>query len=260
MIYDIKNIYYTYPYTTRKVLNGVSLQMQQGEIMSVLGPNGAGKSTLLNCMANLIIPDGGEIDLLGKPVKKMSVREVAECVSYVQQTHNPVFEYSVLHFVTMGRCPRIGPYAKPKEEDEQAAFNALRELGIERMAMKPYTELSGGERQQVTIAQAIVGEPKVILFDEPTAHLDFGNQQRILRLVKKMSDDGYSIVFTTHNPDHAILLGGKVAILDCEGKLETGNVQEIITEEKLREVYKTDLKLVYVEQIHRLACLSTGID
>ena len=105
-------------------------------------------------------------------------------------------------------------------------------------------------------AQAIVRQPKVLLFDEPTSHLDFGNQVRVLRLIREMADQGYSVVFTTHNPDHAIMLGGKVAILDRDGHLEYGTVDAVLTEERLKDVYQTDLSLIYVDEIGRRACLA----
>ena len=256
MIYEIKNIKYAYPGEERKVLNDVTLDVQQGEILSILGPNGAGKSTLLNCMMGLFVPEEGEILLNGKNVNRMERREIASCVSYVQQTHVPQFPYTVLDFVLMGCAPKIGMFRKPKKEDEEMAIEALVTMGIEHMANIPYTDLSGGERQQVTIAQAIVTKPQVLLFDEPTSHLDYGNQLRILRLVKRMSESGYTVVMTTHNPDHAILLGGRTAILDRSGKLECGDTKEMLTQERLQQVYQADVRLMYIEEVGRNICIS----
>jgi len=256
MIYEIKNIKYAYPGEERKVLNDVTLDLRQGEILSILGPNGAGKSTLLNCMMGLFVPEEGEILLNGKNVNRMERREIASCVSYVQQTHVPQFSYTVLDFVLMGCAPKIGMFRQPKKEDEEMAIEALVTMGIEHMANIPYTDLSGGERQQVTIAQAIVTKPQVLLFDEPTSHLDYGNQLRILRLVKRMSESGYTVVMTTHNPDHAILLGGRTAILDRSGKLECGDTKEMLTQERLQQVYQADVRLMYIEEVGRNICIS----
>ena len=105
------------------------------------------------------------------------------------------------------------------------------------------------------IARTLVQRPKVILFDEPTAHLDYGNQHRVLRRVKQMAEEGFSVVITTHNPDHALLLGDKAAIVERNGTVTQGECEQILTQETLRRVYETDLKLVWVEEAGRTVCL-----
>lgn len=255
MIYDVINLCFKYAARGRTILKDASFTLQEGEIMTILGPNGAGKSTLLNCLANLLQPNSGEIYLCGQKMSEMGIKEVAGCISYVQQTYTPTFAYTVLNYVIMGRAPRIGMFRKPQAEDVQAARDALDKLEISHLADKPYTEISGGERQQVTIARAIVQEPKVILFDEPTSHLDYGNQYRILSMIKIMQEKGYSIIITTHNPDHAILLGGTAAILDRNGQLVVGESSEIITEERLQKLYNTDLRLWPVPELSRTVCV-----
>lgn len=259
MIISVENIDFSYTKNSRKVLNNVSLSLSEGEIISILGPNGAGKSTLLNCMATLNAPDSGTIKLCGKDSEKMSPKEVASIISYVPQNHTPAFAYSVFNFVLMGRAPKVGIFEKPKEEDFLIVENVLEEVGIASLAEKPYTEISGGERQQATIARALAQEPKAILFDEPTAHLDYGNQLKVLRVIKSLSQKGYSVIITTHNPDHAIMLGGTTAILDKNGSLAVGPSDEIITEDTLREVYGTDLRLVYLEKEGRYICVPPGL-
>lgn len=255
MIYQVKNLSFTYPGGNRKILDNISLSLEEGEILTILGPNGAGKTTLLNCMADLFTPDEGSLYVDGKNIKDINSKELAAIVAYVPQAHNPAFNYSVLDFVLMGRAPSIGFFSRPKKSDEEICMETLNKMGIDHLANKSYMEISGGERQQAMIARAVVQQPKVILFDEPTAHLDFGNQHRVLELVTNMAKDGFSIIITTHNPDHALLLGNKSAIVDKDGHILTGKSEEIITEENLKRVYKTDLKMIYVEQIHRTACL-----
>ena len=259
MIYDVNNVEFTYPGNTNKVLNGVSLKLEKGEVLSILGPNGAGKSTLLNCMTGLLKPGHGSIKLDGSDISSLSARQVARVISYVPQTHIPAFSYTVLHFVTMGRAPHIGAMQKPRTSDVEVAKNALKTISIEHLADKSYTEISGGERQLTIIARALAQQPKAIIFDEPTAHLDYGNQHRILRLIKSLSERGYGIIITTHNPDHALLLGGNVGILSSDGTLVSGGCEEIITEERLKEVYKTSLRLLRIEELDRIVCLPTGL-
>lgn len=255
MIYEISDLHFRYPGASREVLCGVDLAVERGDVLSILGPNGAGKSTLLACMMNLQKPTGGRLLLDGKSVARMSAGELAEKVSFVPQTVRPVFGYSVLEYVTMGRAPLLSPLSRPGEKDREAAYDALTKLGIERLADRPFTEISGGELQQATVARAIVRSPEIILFDEPTAHLDFGNQLRILRIIRRLSAEGYTTVITTHNPDHAILLGGRAAILSGEGKLLSGTTEEIVNEESLRSIYNSDIKIRYIGELGRRVCL-----
>jgi iron complex transport system ATP-binding protein len=259
MIYEVKNLGYTYPGMKKKTLSHCNLTLEEGEILTILGPNGAGKSTLLNCMSGLLTPQEGEVRLCGKNVRAMAPKEIARQIGYVQQNHNPVFGYSVLHFVTMGCAPGIGMFQKPGKKEEDAAMAVLESLEIGHLAEKAYTDISGGERQQVLIARAVVQKPKAILFDEPTSHLDYGKQFVILQLIRQMAEQGYAAVMTTHNPDHAILLGGSVAIVDKEGTVEKGLASKILTEERLSRIYRTDLRLRYVKEFQRIVCIAPGL-
>jgi len=235
------------------------MTLKEGEILSILGPNGAGKTTLLNCMAKLLVPDSGDIFLRGTDIRDMNAREVAGIVGYVPQSHVPVFGYTVLNFVMMGRAPKIGFFRRPGKADEDAAFEALETLNITHLANRPYTDISGGERQQATIARAVAQNPLVILFDEPTAHLDYGNQHRILLLLRSMARRGFSVVLTTHNPDHAVLLGGSAAVLDRDGHLATGESHEVITEARLMSLYNIKLNMAYVPDVARTVCVTPAL-
>lgn len=255
MIYEVDNLTFSYPSGDRKVLDGASLKLDKGEILCILGPNGAGKTTLLNCMAGLLKPEGGSIRLCDRDLSDMKEKEIARLVGYVPQLHTPSFDYRVLDFVLMGRAPQTGTFSRPSAEDEKLCMSVLESMGLEGLAEKSYLNISGGERQQLLIARAIVQEPEVVLFDEPTAHLDFGNQHRVLKRVRKMAEEGFSVIMTTHNPDHALLLGGKAAIVSRDGTITQGLCEEIVTEENLEKVYGIDLKLMNVEELGRKACL-----
>lgn len=255
MIYEVKNISFSYPGNARKVLNNASLSLAEGQILSILGPNGAGKTTLLNCMAGLLDPDEGQIELCGEEMKKMKKRDIATLVGYVPQMHTPAFNYMVIDFVMLGCAPRVGMFGRPGKDERELCMQVLKDMKIDDLADRSYMDISGGERQQVMIARAIVQQPKVILFDEPTAHLDYGNQHKILRMVRKMADSGFSIIITTHNPDHALLLGDRTAIVEHDGSIISGDTGEIVTEQKLRQVYDIDLFLLSIDEINRIACL-----
>lgn len=259
MVYEVKDLCFAYPGSSRTVLDDVSLEIENGSVLSILGPNGAGKSTLLNCMMNLLNPRSGSISVNGRDIQTMSAQELAKTVSFVPQNLKPVFGYSVLEFVLMGRAPLISALGRPGKEDKLAAYEALEKMGLSHLAERPYTEISGGEMQQASIARAIVRKPQVILFDEPTAHLDFGNQLRTLKVIKELSREGYTTVITTHNPDHAIMLGGGAAILDRDGKITVGSTDELLTEERLSRVYNAELRIRYMEELGRKVCLYPNI-
>lgn len=259
LIYEVRDLSFAYRGEKRVVLDHCSLELHPGEILSVLGPNGAGKSTLLNCLCHLLEPRSGEIKLCGKNISSYTTKEIARYVGYVQQRYSPVFDYRVLDYVMMGRAANIRMFHSPKKEDENLAGEALASLGITHLADKPFTELSGGEQQQVTIARVIVQKPRVILFDEPTAHLDYGKQIVTLRLIKQMAAAGYAVIMTTHNPDHAILLAGKVGLLRADGRFEIGDTDQIITQKRMREIYDTELCMVQVEPLKRMACIPPNL-
>ena len=254
MIYNVTDITFTYPSGDRKVLDNASLTLDEGEILCILGPNGAGKTTLLNCMAGLLNADSGRIEICGRNIRDMKAREIAGIVGYVPQVHTPAFDYRVLDFVLMGRAPQTGVFSRPSKKDEELCMKVLESMNIAHLAEKSYINISGGERQQVMIARTIVQEPKAVLFDEPTAHLDYGNQHRVLQRVRKMADEGYSVIITTHNPEHALLLDDKAAIVSRDGSIVQGRSSEIITEEALQKVYGIELKLRYMEELGRTAC------
>lgn len=236
------------------VLNGIDLDLEPGKVLAILGPNGSGKTTLLNIVAGLNPPDSGELLYDGEPYEKLSPREFALRVGYVPQVIIPAFDYSVLDYVVTGCAPRIGMFERPKPEDYEVAMRAIREMGIEHLAEKSYKQVSGGERQQVTIARVIAQQPAFILMDEPTAHLDFGNQMHVLEMIRRLGDEGFAVVFTTHNPDHVMLLGGRVAVLDRTGRLTSGESDEMLTEQALSDLYRIDIRLARPENVSRDIC------
>ncbi len=228
-------------YGTRIVVSDVSLDVKQGEVLCLLGPNGAGKTTLFRTLLGLIAPLGGEILLEGKPLREFSARDRAARMAYVPQAHMGVFAYTVLDVVLMGRTARLGLFASPTAADEKAAREALASIGIERLANDDYTRISGGERQLALIARALAQGTKLLVLDEPTANLDFGNSARVMAHVSALAKRGYAIVLSTHEPDHALSVGTSVVIVH-DGRIEaTGTPQEIVTSERLSSLY--DIKV-----------------
>ena len=254
MIYEVKNLSFHYPTSSRLILDDVSITLGEGEILTILGPNGAGKSTLLKCMLGLLRPQKGEIKLCGNDLSGMSERQRAVCVGYVQQTQGTSFGYTVFDYVLMGRSPFLRLFGRPKAEDREIARKALADMGIEHLSDRSINELSGGERQQAMIARVIVGKPKAVLLDEPTAHLDYGNQLRTLRMIKNLKEEGFGVILTTHDPNHPLLLGGRTAIVDRSGKLTVGDTADTVTEDILRRVYSAELRLSFMHEAGRMVC------
>lgn len=243
----------------RTVLNEVDLQVAPGELVTLLGPNGAGKSTLLNCLAAVVRPQVGRVLLEGRDVAALAPRDVARVVAYVPQSSSPAYGYRVRDYVVMGRAPHKTTFQRPTAADYALVDEALERLGIARFANRPYTQLSGGERQLVNVCRAVVQQPRVILFDEPTSALDYGNQLKVLAMVKELSEQGYAVVMTTHSPDHPALLGGRVAVLDRQGRLRCGTVDEIMTEPTLCELYGARLRVLTIPELGRSVCLPEGL-
>lgn len=233
----------------------ISFSVEEGEVLCILGPNGIGKTTLLHCLAGLETPAEGSILLTERNIRSMSLTEIAKTMSYVPQFLIPAFAYQVIDYVVTGCAPRMGTFEKPGKEHYQIAEHALERMEISHLATKPYTEISGGERQLVSIARTLAQRPKVILMDEPTAHLDYGNQIKVLRIIKKLSAEGYTTIMTTHNPDHALLLDGKVAAITSEASLAYGGCREIITEGFLSKLYGVPLHLHQMAELGRSICV-----
>lgn len=255
MILDVQDLSFRYSKNTKPIFHNVNLQMEKGEILTILGANGAGKSTLLNCLANILEPYSGKILVNGASIHDMSLKKAAQLIGYVPQNHAPVYDYSVRDFIVMGRAPHLGMLEKPSENDYAIVDEVIRELGIEKLADKAYTQISGGERQQALIGRAIAQQPEIIMFDEPTNHLDYGNQLRMVHKIKNLSKKDYTVIMTTHMSDHAMMIGGKTAILGRDGTLKVGKTEEIITEKKLEELYQVKTRIVYIPEVGRKVCV-----
>lgn len=252
---EVKNLGFRYE-SKCPLFTNVNFRLEKGEIFSILGANGAGKSTLMNCIANLLTPDTGEILLDGQSLSSLSPIKIARHIGYVPQIHTPAYSYEVLDFVVMGRAPYISTFSQPSAEDYELAEQVLEDLGIWKLSHRPYTELSGGEQQQVAIARTIVQQPDIILLDEPTNHLDYGNQLRMIRMVRQLADKGYGVLITSHMPDHVLLLGGQVGLLRNDACLLTGPTEEILTEDNLNNLYHINVHMVYVKEVGRKVCIS----
>ncbi len=156
----------------RGILNGVSLTAQPGEVTVIGGPNGSGKTTLMLCLSGQLAPDRGAVTLAGHNLDSLKRRSLARILATVPQEHHPVFPYAVREVVLLGRVARVGYWSQPGGRDLAVVEEVLNLLHLKPLADKPYTHISGGERQLVLIGRALAQEPTLILADEPVASLD----------------------------------------------------------------------------------------
>ncbi|WP_048161250.1 ABC transporter ATP-binding protein [Methanosarcina sp. 1.H.A.2.2] len=244
-----------FSYGNGPVFENVSFSLKKGEVMCILGPNGAGKSTLIKCIAGVLKPAAGSVSILGEDTASLGVRGIARLIGYVPQQNEVVFPFSVLDFVLMGRAPHLSMFASPCAEDMEIARESLAVVGLSDLAERPVSILSGGQSQMVLIARALVQKPALLLLDEPTSHLDFGNQVLVLETVQRLASLGMSIVMNTHMPDHAFLVGSKAAAL-AEGRLVAlGEVETVVTSKMMSSVYGVKVAVREIEDMKRKVCL-----
>lgn len=229
------------------VWDNININVNQGECLCLLGPNGCGKTTLLNCVNGTLPLRTGSVFINGKDIKKCSVIELARTIGIVYQEHNAPFPYSSLEVVRMGRAPYLGMFETPSRKDTEMAYDIMEEMGIAHLVSKSYTHISGGERQLVLIARTLCQKPEIILFDEPTSHLDFKNQALILRTIKKLSQNDMTIIVTSHFPNHVWKIGTHVALLGFNGMVVQGLVNDVMTEKHLTETYGVDVRIYEAE-------------
>jgi len=230
-------------YAHREVGRDVTFSLSGGEVLCLLGPNGGGKTTLFKTVLRLLAPHGGRILVDGESITGWSRARLARAFAYVPQAQLGVFPFTVADTVLMGRTAHLGAFATPSRGDRAIALEMLGVLGISHLAARPYTEISGGERQLTLIARALAQEPAILVMDEPTASLDFGNQIRVLSEIEQLAHRGIAVMLSTHDPDHAFLCAHRVALLHHGRLARLGSPEQVITRESLREVYGIEVSV-----------------
>lgn len=231
-------------YGSNTILKDISFKVSTGDMICLLGPNGVGKTTLFKTILGFLNLKGGEIILNEKTMSKLSSKEIAKSIAYVPQAHIPPFPYKVLDVVIMGRSVHISSFSSPKKRDIEISIEALKVLDIEYLKDKAYTEISGGERQLVLIARAIAQQSEILIMDEPTANLDFGNEIKVLNYIKKLNKKHKAVIMTTHNPNHCFMCATKVIALGKNNFFKEGSPKEIITEENLYSLYNVKAEIL----------------
>ncbi|RLF19745.1 MAG: ABC transporter ATP-binding protein, partial [Thermoprotei archaeon] len=237
----LKDVYFSYEDGFE--LRGISLKVHAGEVCAILGPNGSGKTTLLRCIYKLLRPFKGCIYVDGRDVLSLKTRELARLVGGVPQEHHPVFPYRAIDMVVMGRTPYLSLFSAPSHKDYEDAYELMKRLGIAHLAERPYTQLSGGERKLVLIARALMQNPRVLLLDEPTSHLDIKNKILVLRAVRRLCKDRkVAVLMTTHDPNEAMAYSDKIVLMN-KGEVVFIGGPEDLSSELLSKVYDVPLKV-----------------
>ena len=256
-------------YNSRLVLGDVSLQLRKGAIVTLLGPNGCGKTTLLKIINGLLRPDSGKVYVDGYDVSRMGQTDMARLMGHVPQTQRSSFPFTALDIVLTGRMPHISALSQPGPRDLEKARQAMDMVGASHLSSRPYTQISGGERQLVMIARALAQEPSFLLLDEPTSYLDFKNQHQVLKMVSQIArDQKVTVVMTLHDPNHALMFSDELVLLRKLTEKECGDEQkcksdsnsnhqnvvaagrptEVMTPENIFEAYGIDVEFINVRK------------
>jgi iron complex transport system ATP-binding protein len=245
----------TIGYTDHIVGRHLDLTLASGEVLALLGPNGGGKTTLLKTLLGLLAAKSGEVKLADRPLKRYSIRERARLLAYVPQSHVSTFAFTVEAVALMGRTAHGNIFSRPTAGDHAIAARMLERFGVAHLRERPYTMISGGERQLVLLARALAQEPQFVVLDEPTANLDFGNQGKVMREIRQLAASGHGVLFTTHDPNHAMRAADRVYLLrsgECIGQGPTGSM---LGRAQLEELYGGPVEEISDRRHGRIAFL-----
>lgn len=241
---ELENVVFRYARRAEPVLRGVSLTLNDGEIGILLGKNGAGKTTLFQCILGLAAPESGSICFDGGDLLKMPRRERAKLVAYVPQ-HIHFGALSVFDSILLGRLSRFG--MQPGREDFEATERILAEMQLEPLANRNAEELSGGEKQKIAIARALVQEPRLLIFDEPTGNLDIANEELIIDEAKKAARQrGVAILSSLHDLNQALCLGDKFFLLR-DGAVRYAGDESVLTSEVIGDIFDIQSRIITVD-------------
>lgn len=241
---EVRDLSFKYKVNAPLVLNGLSFSVDNGSILSILGKNGVGKTTFIRCLTAEVKNYSGSIKIDGQEVRDLSIGELSKAIAVVA-SNNPCYQnLSVADFLVTGFANRLAALHAPNRQQYEKACAVLEELGHVDLLNRAIFELSSGELQIVKIARAILQNPKIVVFDEPTSNLDIKNQLMVLNQITNLANRGYTVITTTHNPGQSIELGGWVLMMTGSTHL-FGRSETVLTENNLHSVY--DLN-VFMEQ------------
>jgi len=246
-ILRFEHVTYRYAEAAQNALEDLSLEIPRGQVTAILGPNGAGKTTLLRLAYGRYAPTSGQVLLEGRPLSAYSRQELGRRMALVPQREANPFAYSLLEYVLLGRAPYLSPLEMPTAEDIRIAQQALATVGLETMAQRSLLALSGGEHQLVLMARALAQQPRLLLLDEPTSHLDLANKKRLIECLRGLLHQGVSILMTSHEPEVVAALAQHIVLMSRGRVVAAGPLEAIWQAETLSAVYGVALRVQRID-------------
>ena len=232
----------SFSYGEMEALDGVTIEVHKGEIVSLVGANGAGKSTLLKCIDRILKPQRGVVLLDGKNIAKISSREISKSIGYISQSTTDIFPFTIFDVVLMGRKPHLD--WRVSQQDIDIVMQTLRYLDIEEFGPRYFDELSGGEKQKVLMARALAQEPEVLLLDEPTSNLDIKHQLEVMAIIRDLvREKNISAVMAMHDLNLAARFSDRLVMLKEHQVFKTGMIKEVLNAKNIREVYGVEARV-----------------
>lgn len=226
------------------LLCDINLLINKGDFLSILGPNGSGKSTLIKLITGYLEAQNGVITLEGKELKDYKRKDIAKIIAYVPQIPTSIYPFSVYEIIAMGRFPYLDLSGFEKRKDIEVIDKTIEIMELSHIANKGINEISGGEAQRAFIGRALVQEPKILLLDEPNAHLDIKHQISIFNLLKKLNDkEGITIVTVMHDLNLTSLYSSRVVMLKNGKIFLDGKVNDALIPEKIKNVFEVDVEI-----------------
>jgi iron complex transport system ATP-binding protein len=237
-VINIENISFSYIGEDKKVLTDISINIPKGDITTILGLNGSGKTTLIKLMASILKPNNGKIKVNGNDLANLTIKERSKLIAYVPQLVKVEYDFIVFDYLSFSLVNQIEGFRSPSKEQKEKIIEVAKQFKIETLLDKKINNLSGGERQIVSICSAFIQETPIIIFDEPTSALDLKNQAIVLKIIKEWNKiKEKTFILSTHNPNHALSLGGHTVILHDNRVLSYGISRDILTVKTLIPVY-----------------------